>query len=240
MRSDKMQSFSSLNTRQKVTTVIFVIILLIVLWQVWGLFGNKVSKSEATLTPVTAATSTGASAMAGGHGTPKSTLLIPTQTPPMTQRELELMKMQQDTEAKYLAALNELELLKVSRQLAETNQAIMNARLSSVTSAKKIVELLTPPPAPVVTPQSYAQGLISPFAPVKAQTTSEESLYTAISVVQLRGKWSAVLGYKGTLFYASRGDVLPPDRSRVVRIDRTGVILERDGLRRKISMVPVI
>jgi hypothetical protein len=38
----------------------------------------------------------------------------------------------------------------------------------------------------------------------------------------------------------SHGDVLPPDGSVVISIDKAGIILERNGIRRKISMVPII
>jgi hypothetical protein len=61
-----------------------------------------------------------------------------------------------------------------------------------------------------------------------------------ISVSQLQNRWGAVLGYQGNLYSVFSGDVLPPDGSKVISISKSGVILEKNGIRTLVSMVPVI
>ena len=155
-----------------------------------------------------------------------------------------LIKMQQETQAKYLAALNELQLLKVSRDIAQTNQAIMAARLATVVAEKKMTDIISPPEP---TAQEYAQNLVNPVeakspAPTPAATTKEVEAptYTVVSVSQLLNQWSAVLGAQGNLYSVKVGDVLPLDQSKIISIDKSGVTLVKDGERLRISMVPVI
>lgn len=250
MRSDKLQGLSNLTTRQKVTGGILVVVVLIVLWQIIGLFGGG---SGTPSVPPTTASTPGTPTVPAPQTTPK-----PAQLPKqegVSQRELELMKLQQETQAKYIEALNELQMLRVTREIAETNQAISTAKLNSITAQKKIVDLLVEP-TPQVGPVDYARGLVAPVSsgatvtarPTGTTTTTATSApvmqpevnYTAISVSQLQNKWNAVLGYQGALYNVMVGDVLPPDGSKVVSIDKTGVILEKDGAKKKISLVPII
>ena len=117
----------------------------------------------------------------------------------------------------------------------------MTAKLDTVTSEKKVVDLLAPP-VPVATAATYAQGLEGIDGHKSTTTTSSpqtEANYTVISVSQLQSKWGAVLGYQGSLYNVSLGDVLP-DKSIVLHIDKSGVILEKDSVRKKISLVPII
>jgi len=254
--ADIMQQFKNMTTRQKVTAGVFILILIIIIWQVAGLFGGG-----GTTTPVPApatrpTTMTGAApGAAPGMAQPQPQKPLPAQLQkqqPMSQREMELLKLQQETQTKYLSALNELQMLRVERELAETNQAIATARLATVTAQKGIVDLLAPP-APQITPD-YARGLVMPGTARPAQPTQPpiqmpptisapsqpEISYTVISVSQLRYKWNAVLGYQGSLYNVTVGDILPPDGSKVVSIDRSGVILEKNNVRKKISLVPII
>lgn len=245
MRSDKLQGLSKLTTRQKVTGGILVVVVLVILWQVVGLFGDSSTASVAP-TPTPAH---GGPMAAAPQNTPQAAQL-PKQEG-ASQRELELVKLQQDTQAKYLEALNELQMLRVTREIAEANQAISTAKLNSITAQKKIVDLLVTP-EPQVMPTDYARSLVAPVSsgatvrPTNMPTTlpptsmQPEVNYTAISVSQLQNKWNAVLGYQGTLYNVMVGDVLPADGSKVVSIDKSGVVLEKDGAKKKISLVPII
>jgi type IV pilus biogenesis protein PilP len=240
MADDKLQMVSGMTTRQKVTIAVLVIIVLVILWQLIGLFrGPKVS----TPTPARNATAPRVATPAPAMPQPAA---LPPKPAPMSQRELELMRLQQETQAKYLAALSELQMLKVTRDIAETNQAIAAAKLATVTAQKKTITELTGPVAPI--PQgAYASALTSPTGATPTETQPQppvaipqETSYTVISVSQLRYRWSAVIGYQGNLYSVSVGDILPPDGSRVVNINKSGVTLERNNVRRRVSLVPII
>ena len=110
---------------------------------------------------------------------------------------------------------------------------------------KGIVDLLTPP-APK---ETYAQGMMRArgveATPGQAQAPApvlpvKEVTYTVVSVSQLQYRWNAVLGYEGSLYSVHVGDILPADGSKVISISKSGVILEKEGKRKKVSMVPVI
>lgn len=268
MAEGKLQAVTNMPTRQKVTIGVFVVVILIVLWEVMGLFGGGTPSTP----PIRTSTAPGGAMTAGGPGgtmggapvspmqqQPQGAQLIKQE--PMTQREMELMKLQQETQAKYLAALNELQLLKVSKDIAETNQAIAKAKLATIAAEKNIVSLLSPP-IPQVTPAGYAASLVNPTSgaaapaqppveqPAQAPTpqatttttttTQQAPSYTVVSVSQLQYRWSAVLGYQGNLYNVSIGDVLPADGSKVVSIDKSGVWLEKNNTKKKISLIPII
>ena len=127
------------------------------------------------------------------------------------------------------------------------NQAIAASKLATVTAEKGISDLLTKPTPMQVSAGEYASKLAGPVrqgesllgqqmgtaAPVEVQ-------YTVISVSMQLHKWNAVLGYQGKLYNVSIGDVLPVDGAVVVSISRNGVILNKDGKRRKVSLVAAI
>lgn len=237
---------SGMNTRQKVTVGVFLVVLLIIIWQVWGMFGG-----DSTPPAITAAKpgTPGAMPLQPAMQTPQPAQL--TQKPePLSQREIELMKAQQELQAKYVAALNELQMLKISRDIAETTQAIAAAKLATVTAQKNVVDLLTPKPAPTPPPAAaYGPALVGPTGGQAGATPPSltpppapeaEINYTVVSVSLLQYKWSAVIGQGGNLYNVSVGDILPPDRSKVVSINKAGVVLERNGVRKKVSLVPII
>lgn len=248
MRSDKTQT-TNMNTRQKVTAAILIIVLIVIIWQVIGLFRGGKSAPAATAPATTTKAPAAHAIPTPQNATPQPAQLTAQQQPAMTEREMQLMRLQEETQAKYVAALNELQMLKISKEIAETNQAISKAKLETVTAEKGIVTLLSPQVP--VGPADYARGLVNPVtsgnvvragatptattAPVPAQVN-----YTVISVSQIQYKWSAVLGYQGRLYSVSTGDILPADGSKVVSIDRTGVVLEKEGDKKKISLVPII
>lgn len=248
MTQGRLKVLANLTTRQKMTAIILVLVVLFLLWQVVGLFGGGAAPTPPP-TPQQIAQAPGAPPPMAPQ-TPQPAQLMAKGAPP-SSRESELLKQQQETEAKYIAALNELQMLKVAREIAETNKAIMTAKLDTVTAQKGILDLLTQPAPPPVSQASYAQGLVTPTSmgipvaqPPTAQppqtTPQQEVSYVVISVSQLRYKWSAVLGYQGKLFNVAVGDILPPDGSRVASINRAGVVLEKDGEKTKVSLVPVI
>jgi hypothetical protein len=153
---------------------------------------------------------------------------------------------EQKTEQNYLKKVNDLEELKVERQIEETNQAIAVAKLATVTAEKSTADLLTKP-TPVVAEGAYANQLVNPTASGTAVATSAppktetpEVAYTVISVSLQLNKWTAVIGTQGKLYNVSVGDILPLDGSVVSSISKSGVILKKDDKARKISIVSAI
>ncbi|MBX3708388.1 MAG: hypothetical protein KIT56_01930 [Gammaproteobacteria bacterium] len=245
MKSDKMQALANMTTRQKVIAILMIVIVLIILWQLISMFGG--SRAPAPVAPVASSATPTMKPSEPGSMPPAAIGTIPSQpgvpkpaeipqAQPMSEREAELMRLQQETQAKYIQALNELQMLKVAKDIAITSKDISSAKLAKVVSEKKIIDLLAPPPPP-----SPSDSLIKNIAPVSPMAgLDQEVKYTVISVSQLQYRWGAVLGFKGSLFNVHVGDVLPADGSTVVAIGKDGVTLEKDGVRKKISLVPVI
>ena len=253
--------FSGMPTKQKVMIVAMVIIILVIAWQVIGLMGGGSSSapSPAIKPPANqAAKSTGAAASPTEmHAT------SPANAQAMQQAELKqaqvasdtrFLQLQQDSEQKYLGKINDLEDLKIQRAIAETNQAIATAKLATVTAEKSISDLLTKPVAPEVPAGVYANKLTNPAntpenaaglpgggqLPPGIISSTPQAEYTVISVSMQLGRWNAVIGYQGKLYSVVIGDVLPADNSIVVRINKNGVILRKEGRSRKISIMSAI
>ena len=162
-----------------------------------------------------------------------------------------LLDLQKQTEKDYVEKINQLQTLKLQREIQETNQAIATSRLATVTADKGVSDLLTKPTQPVnppgvyVPPGAYAAPLVNPVAggtSVTTQTTTSgpmipEPPYTVLSVSMELGKWNAIIGFQGKLFNVSIGDVLPIDGSVVTSINKNAVHLIKDGKRRKISII---
>lgn len=279
--------FSGMTTRQKVMIGAFVIVVLIIIWQIKGLFGGggEATAPPANITP--AAKTTGAMSAATPQqaairrpgGAPVSGIqsvpqgpAVNTYQPQQMDQQLrqepvsmssQLMEVQKQTEQKYIEQLNQLQTLKIQREIAETNQAIAAARLATVTAEKNVTELLTKPsqpqqPQPIVPAGAYSNVLTNPvlngasvataqMPPAQMPPTGEvipppplEVSYTVISVSMELGKWNAVLGYQGKLYSVSVGDKLPADGSSVVAISKNGVTLSKGGKHRKISLISSI
>jgi type IV pilus biogenesis protein PilP len=230
-------SVSSMGTRQKVTAGVVVVVVLIIVWQIYGLFGGGGSGPAPEATTVAAV----------DPREPQPVAELPQPKPEaLTPVEAQLLKLQQETQEKYINALNQLQMIKIDRDIAENNKALMSAKFETVKVQKDIVDLLAPQ-VPQATAATYSQGLASsggesagamPGGQQAAQ--SGEVKYTVVSVSQLQEKWSAVLGYQGNLYNVFIGDVLPADGSKVVSITNTGVILDKNGDKRKLSLVPII
>lgn len=263
MTPDQKPTTSAMTTRQKITAAILAIIVIVIAWQIYGLFAPDGATTE-TITPVANKTPAAGPIQQSGpiKATGPQTAMSPVapvaqvarpMQPQVSPQEAELQRLQQLSQSEYISAVNQLQKLKIERDIAETNKAIMTAQLDIVTAQKGIVDLLSPP-APPPAPATYAQGLGGTPVPVGVpqqvsaqpvvQTTvtsiTPEVNYSVISVSRLQNKWMAVLGYQGSLYSVAVGDILPPDRSTVVSIGRTGVLLEKDGTRKKVSLVPII
>lgn len=231
---------SGITTRQKVIAGAFVVIVGIIIWQVMGLFGGGGGGSTVPPAPVNVAGKPGAPGQPPME-TPKPAEIA--KPIAMTEREQQLMLLQQDTEARYLAAINELQMLKIEKDIAETNKAIASAKFDTVTAQKNVVNLLTTPDVPQA---AYSGSLVSPTSSSGAPsasappTVSTEVTYSVVSITQLQSKWNAVIGARGVLYQVGIGDILPPDSAKVISIDKSGVVLEKDGVRKKVSLVPLI
>lgn len=228
------------SNRKPIMIVIMIVVLAIIAWQVRGLMGT--STPPPPIKTAAKAPGTPGAPVISSTPQPQAAQLVQDQSK-MTANEIALMKQQQETQARYVDALSQLQMLKVAKDIAEANQAIMSARLAAVVSQKKIVDTLSMPSQG----QGYSMGpsggpvIVAPSSVPKA-TAPSESTYNVISVSQLQGRWSAVMGVQGqnSLISVRVGDVLPADGSKVVGIDKNGVTLEREGSSRRVSMVSVI
>lgn len=151
------------NPRKKAKAGMIFLVLVLMVWQVSSMFGKaansppKISGKGSGNVAVAQAPAGAPSAapavaptMPQGPGsagkmppdvTPKKAQVE--QMTPMTEREMALMKLQQDTQVKYLEAINELQLLKVRKDIAVTDKDISAANQSKVESDKKIIEMLS-------------------------------------------------------------------------------------------------
>ncbi|MDR3478160.1 MAG: hypothetical protein P4M14_09045 [Gammaproteobacteria bacterium] len=275
------------NPKQLATIGIMIVVVLIIIWQVMGMFGGGSSSapaptpaapvtkmnSAAAAAPAPAATTTTTTTTTNNNANPvpqgsQADAVAPSNGRPSqaaVQTNAELLKLQQKTEESYLKAINELQMLKVQQAIAETNQAIATAKLSTVTSEKNIADMLTKPSP---SEASYANNLTAPtmsseplpgLPPVAGAASAgsataaaaaaqaraamasvvPDAPYLVLSVSQQGGKWTAVMGLSGKLFTVSVGDSLP-DQSSVVGINREGVTLEKDKKIRKVAMASMI
>lgn len=237
MRSSN-QSGSGTTPRQKIIAVVLILIVLVIGWQVIGMFHSGSSASDEAIKP----TATSQKAMTSKPETSQQAMpkeATPGKTTANADVPDEVVQQQTAQQKQYVDAINQLQMLKISRQIAETTQAIMTARLAAVTAQKNIVGLLSMPNIP---PGGYAKGLVNPALAnnTSAPAAPVQVTYTVISVSKLQNRWNAVIGYQGNLFHVQVGDVLPSDQSVVQEIDGNGVVLEKDGVTKKLSLVPII
>lgn len=261
-----------MTSRQKITIVAFAIVVLIIIWQIAGLVGGgSTPKSTQTVTKTVTKPPiqmTATSPAAGASAAPGAVASPPPGAPPGTAGQAQpqmqavpqpilrqapvnlnpqIAELQKQTEQKYVDQINQLQTLRVQREIAETNQAIASAKLATVTAEKSVSDLLTKPTqpqyptfptGPVVGPAPTTSTEIAltppPVAPI------EIAAYTVVSVSMELGRWNAVLGLQGKMYNVSIGDVLPVDGSVVTSINKNGVVLTKDGKRRKISILSAI
>lgn len=258
-----------MTSRQKITIGAFAIVVLVIIWQVVGLMGGgSKPATTAAIKPVAkpagqmAATSpTGTPAMQTGPNAP-SQAGAPTQAQIPAQpsmREVpvslnaQIVELQKQTEQKFVDQLNQLQTLRVQREIAETNQAIATAKLATVTAEKSVSDILTKPSQPQY--PTFAGGYAAPASTTNPSSTTEAipaqapavsiapieiAAYTVISVTMELGRWNAVLSLQGKMYSVSIGDVLPIDGSVVTSINKNGVVLTKDGKHRRISILSSI
>jgi type IV pilus biogenesis protein PilP len=245
MASDKMQALKGMTTRQKGMLGIFAVVVIIIIWQVMGLFSGDSAETPAVIKQPSKVIST---APPNHQKTPVQATQLP-DSPVVAQSEqspealAEVMRLQQETQSQYLKTLNELQVLKVERDIAVINKDISAARLERVQSEKEIINLLapTPPPAPRPTTEAASTPVIRPASVLgPVSLNAQDVKYLAVSVSRLQNSWRAVLSYNNNLYSVNTGDVLPPDGSKVISINSNGVTLQQDGKRVRISVVPTI
>src|SRR5579863_6004239 len=103
------QLFSNMTMRQKIVALLVVVVIIFLIWQVIGLFSNK----------NTATTYKPPAIVANNPGMPPGTNMpvITPQRAPLPKpaapspQEMQLLKLQQETEARYISALNQLQML---------------------------------------------------------------------------------------------------------------------------------
>ncbi|HSW71534.1 MAG TPA: hypothetical protein VLH77_06095 [Gammaproteobacteria bacterium] len=163
--ADSQSSFAALSPKQKMMAIIFLMIAIFIVWEVIGMFrGGKAL--ERALTPSPPAIAANAplpkpalpqapppavqQAVSAPPASPSRPPNAPQLTPQQSHPQVEMappasvMLMQQEqVQSKYVSALNELQMLKIQREIAETSQAIVAAKLATATAEKSITDLLS-------------------------------------------------------------------------------------------------
>lgn len=261
--------------RKKITIILIVGIVIFLIWQVSDMFGGGGSSSVA---PLDQSAPDMASNTSAGNGSQPSQPQLANQPQiarplPMSQRESELLRLQQQTQTKYVETMNELQMLKLSLQIAETNKGIMAAKLATIKNQKDIVDLLEPPKQAIVVDYSRSfqqqpilssrpasqpvvqtlpavveeapsplpvQQMVAQPSEIREEREEPQIPYTVVSVAKIQDRWSAVIGVQGALFSIHIGDIIPADGSKVMKINSRGIVLERKGKERRVSLVPII
>lgn len=233
--TDQMKAISGMTTRQKATAGVIVLVVLIILWQIYGMFGGGSSTQPLPkATPVKTVKGKTNSPGSDIPGAPTPADIMQA-SKPLTANETALMKIQQETQEKYLAALSQLQMLRVARDIAITTKDISSAKLASVTAEKKIVDMLSPPVIPQPT------GIIAKNTIQTASSLVDQDVkYSVVSISQIQSRWSAVLSYKGNLYNVRVGDVLAPDASKVISIGGDGVTIQKDDEKKKLPLITSI
>jgi type IV pilus biogenesis protein PilP len=237
------------NTKQKVMAGVFVVIVIFLIYQVVGMFGGssdtpKITPQQTAVKPtMQQAGKTTMPAMQAGAPTQPMPAAQPQQVQPLkglVATNDGALKKQQEQQQQFLTTVNELQMLKLQRDLAETTQAISAAKLATATAEKNISDLfIKQGPS---SGADYSNKFLNPALPGQPpiQQAPAPATYVVISVSMQMHHWMAVLGNQGKLYNVSVGDILPVDGWVVESISREGVILRKDKEVRKISLVPVI
>lgn len=257
-----------LNTKQKVIGALTVVIFGFIIYEVIGLFSSGETaapaitpaaqtptqqKQMSATMPATGNTTATTVAMqqqsAAASGTLASVNAIT-----FPKENADIQKQQQQQQQSYLDSVNQLQLIKVKREIAENNQAIATARLATETANKTMSDLLTQPavlPQPPGglsatdnsgkpgTVQAVGQSPEGMSVPIASKSQVLDIPFTVISVSMQSNRWNAVLSYQDKLYSVSIGDSLF-DGSKVVSISKNGVSLLKDGNKRKISIQTMI
>ena len=240
-----MTTSRSSGTRQKITVIVFIAVLAIIGWQVYSLFEESIptappaNQTAAAAPKNPSASSAPIAATPPGvtppHSGPAPVLPKP---PILSAKELELIKLQRQAEERYVTAVNQLQMLKIEREIAETNKSIAAARLATATAEKEMATLAQPL-------SNFTQSITtnpSSTGPISQEISSAATgNFMVISVSYLQGRWSAVLSSQGKLYQVFVDDILPDNNNiKVLEINKSGVILKIGDEKRKISLVPLI
>jgi hypothetical protein len=251
------EKMTQTTSRQKVIIAVMVIVVLIIAWQIIGLMGNGSTSAPPAIQAVVKMDAAKPSNKSSNMTNQSNIALSNTQKPspePLADDSLrqgsivndpQFNRLQRITEEKYVGKLNELEELRIQRQIAETNQAITAAKLATITAEKDIGDLLTKPSSPGVSYSSQsvrtsvdlgpmgAESVQTPAAPPPPQ---ELAPYKLMSVSMLLNKWTAIVSLLDTMFSVGIGDTLPPDGSVVTGITKNSMTLKKEGKYRKVSI----
>lgn len=234
------QGFAGLSRGQKIVVVLVLMTVLFVIWEMIGLYhgGKNASTFLSPSQPAVAAT-VPTPKVAVQPSNPPNPVAAPSRVPvaqvkpeqsrpeaQMVPPASILLTQQEQVQSKYVSALNELQMLKIQKEIAETSQAIVAAKLATVAAEKSITNILSeadlgknpPPKSEPVVPLSEAGG------------------YSVQSVSMEQDQWHALVKFKDKLYSVTVGDMLPPDRSLVKAIDQKGVILDTGGLEQRIPL----
>ena len=269
-------AFAKMSTRQKATAAVVVVIFLFVGWQVIGMF--KGSSPAPVAAPVVAAKSTSAPTMAAtspqGQPPGQAQPAMPTASQPAVDnsqpQQIEqgnlktqsaFLDAQQQTQKTYINALNQLQMLRIDREIEETNEAIASAKLKTVKAQNEANGILSSADQGPTTGAGYGNKLMttsstdlrgapsigppggppgSPGTNMPPPPVQIEVPYVVVSVSMQMDKWTAIIGYKDNLYNVTVGDTLPVDGSVVEHISKNGVILIKDEKKRKISLLSSI
>lgn len=250
-------NFASLPTKQKISAIAFFIIGAIVIWQVIGLFrGSKTTEVTAAKPSIaTVANQTSKSTPSPQKSALSSPMKPAGVTPPTSNMQLatpsaahsgspilskptvetgalppaSINVQQHQEQVKYVSAINELQMLKIQKEIAETNQAIVAAKLATTEAEKSINQTLTP---------MIPAGNNNTEVAIQTGVASKSDNYVVYSVSMELEQWHAVIGVKDNdkykLYNVMVGDVLPSDGSTVSAIDAKGVTLELAGMEHRI------
>lgn len=235
--------------RQKIIIGGIVVGLIVVLWQIKGMFGG--GSKPAVPPPQSAPQVQQMQARPVAPGQPAQPLAANPNQPvvssaqpqiseaPVPKEVTGILMTQQQMQQHYLESLNELQMLRLQRELIELKGAIASAELAKATTEKNLQDLLNPPPPPPPPPHMNPYLNNAPPGPGAAvEVESIWSQYRVLSVVSNEAAtWSAVIGFRDKTFVVNVGDVLPPDGSRVISINKQGVTIENDGKTKQIEII---
>jgi type IV pilus biogenesis protein PilP len=256
------EGLAGMPTKQKVMAGVVGVIMIVIIWQVFQMFGGGASAPPEN-TPQTAnmtAAQPGNMAAGAPGGAPGAAAPAAAPVQPAVKDSnvpsSEFLEAQKETQAKYVSALNDLQMMRLEKEksdidqsIAASKQAIATANLAKLKAETEMRDIITKPvvnmPASGYAGQleGGAQAGSIPGAPPTqiSQAVVAEPQYVVISVSMQFNKWTAVLGSQGKLFNVSVGDVLPDDGSMVMQISKNGVVLKtKNGGRKKVSLVSSI
>ncbi len=260
MADESKFSLATLNTKQKVIGVAVIVIVIFIIYEVISIFSSSspdvtppaptapaakpmsaTSAPSAPSTVPTAPTAASTSMPIAAPSMPAANApVMPMNSAVARKDSSDTLKEQEEQQKSYLDSLNQLQLLKLKREIAETNQAIAAAKLATETANKSMSDLLTQPAPPTLPLSSYTnKSGQNPSGedqslPIKPPTVPEIP-FTVVSVTMQSYRWMAVLSYQNKYFNVGVGDTLI-DGSVVATINRNGVTLVKDGKRRKIEI----